>query len=175
MITYFIVPGLGNSGEEHWQTYFETKGNNFIRINQQEWDAPHCEDWIQTIDKALAEYDLSTVVLIGHSLACTTIAHWAKRFGKKIKGALLVAPSDVDVAGYNFPTTGFSPIPSDKINFKTIVVASTNDEWVTLERATYFANNWGSEFINIGEAGHINATAGFGKWDDGLELLKKFD
>ncbi len=175
MTNYLIIPGLGNSGDEHWQTYFETKGNHFIRINQQEWDAPDCEDWIQTIDKAMAEYDLSTVVFIGHSLACTTIAHWANRFGKKIKGALLVAPSDVDMPGYNFPTTGFSPIPSNTINFKTIVVASTNDEWVTLERAQYFASNWGSEFVNIGEAGHINATAGFGKWNEGLALLKRFE
>jgi uncharacterized protein len=175
MTNYLIIPGLGNSGDEHWQTYFETKGNHFIRINQREWDAPDCEDWIQTIDKAVAEYDLSTVVFIGHSLACTTIAHWAKRFGKKIKGALMVAPSDVDMPGYNFSTTGFSPIPADVINFKTIVVASTNDEWVTLERAQYFASNWGSEFVNIGEAGHINATVGFGKWDEGLALLKRFD
>jgi uncharacterized protein len=175
MTNYLIIPGLGNSGEEHWQTYFETKADNFIRINQKEWDAPNCEDWIKTIDVALANYDLSTVVLIGHSLACTTIAHWAKRYVKKIKGALLVAPSDVDVPGYNFPTVGFSPIPSEKISFKTIVVASTNDEWVTIERAQHFANNWGSEFINIGEAGHINTAAGFGKWDEGLKLLEKFD
>ena len=175
MTNYFIVPGLGNSGTEHWQTYFETKGNNFIRINQQEWDAPNCNSWVETIDAALVNVDLSTVVLIGHSLGCTTIVKWALQYKKKIKGALLVAPSDVDVPGYNFPTTGFSPIPSEKISFKTIVVASTNDEWVTLERATYFANNWGSELINIGEAGHINTAAGFGKWDEGLTLLAKFD
>lgn len=175
MTNYLIIPGLGSSGAEHWQTYFETTGNNFSRINQQEWDAPNCNDWIETIEAYLANFDLNTVVLIGHSLACTTIAHWAKRYGKKIKGALLVAPSDVDVPGYNFPTTGFSPIPSDKILFKTIVVASTNDEWVSLERAQYFAHNWGSEFINIGEAGHINTAAGFGKWDEGLTLLAKFD
>jgi uncharacterized protein len=175
MTNYFLIPGLGNSGAEHWQTYFETKGDNFIRINQKEWDAPNCEDWIETIDAALANIDLSTVVLIGHSLGCTTIAHWAKRYGKKIKGALFVAPSDVDVPSYNFPTIGFSPIPSDKISFTTIVVASTNDEWVTLEQAQYFASNWGSKFINIGDAGHINTAAGFGKWDEGLKLLAKFD
>jgi uncharacterized protein len=175
MTNYYIIPGLGNSGAEHWQTYFETKGDNFTRIDQQEWDAPNCEDWIATIDDALANIDLATVVLIGHSLGCTTIAHWAKRYSKNIKGALLVAPSDVEVPGYNFPTVGFSPIPSEKISFKTIVVASTNDEWVALERAQYFANNWGSELINIGEAGHINASAGFGKWDEGLALLEKFN
>ncbi len=175
MTNYFIVPGLGNSGPEHWQTYFEMKGDNFIRINQLEWDAPNCEDWIKVIDDVISKYDLDTVVLIGHSLGCTTITHWAERYGKKIKGALLVAPSDVDAPGYNFLTTGFSPIPLNKINFKTIVVASENDVWVSIERAKYFANNWGSEIINIGEAGHINAAAGFGKWEEGLKLLEKFE
>jgi uncharacterized protein len=175
MTNYFIVPGLGNSGEEHWQTYFETKGSNFVRINQKEWDSPNCEDWIQTIDATLTDIDLSTVVLIGHSLACCTIAHWAKRYGKKIKGALLVAPSDLDAPNYNFPTVGFSPTPVDKIPFKTIVVASTNDEWVSFERAQYFTTNWGSDMVNIGEAGHINAASGFGKWDEGFKLLEKFD
>jgi len=27
----------------------------------------------------------------------------------------------------------------------------------------------------VGAAGHINADSGFGRWDDGLELLKKLD
>jgi predicted alpha/beta hydrolase family esterase len=71
-----------------------------------------------------------------------------------------------------FPATGFAPIPIDKINFKTIVVASTNDIWVSLERAQFFANNWGSEFINIGKAGHINVASGHTNWEDGLRILK---
>ena len=93
---YFIVPGLGNSGPEHWQTFFENSGANFKRIIQQEWDAPDCDDWVATIDNAITGYDLSTVILIGHSLGCTAIAHWAVQYGKKIKGALLVAPSDIE-------------------------------------------------------------------------------
>ena len=86
MNNYFIVPGLGNSGPEHWQTFFEKTGDNFQRIIQQEWDAPNCNDWVTTIDKAITGYDPATVILIGHSLGCTTIAHWSNRYNKKIKG-----------------------------------------------------------------------------------------
>lgn len=175
MINYLIVPGLGNSGEEHWQTYFEKSGDHFRRIVQQEWDAPDCNDWISTIEEQLKSFDLSTVVLIGHSLGCVTIAHWAEKYNGKIKGALLVAPSDLEAPVYDFPATGFAPIPVSKIGFKTIVVASADDPWVSLERAKYFANNWGSDFINIGNAGHINAAAGYGPWQQGLDLLKQFD
>ncbi len=172
MTHYFIIPGLGNSGEEHWQTFFEQTGTNFQRIVQQEWDAPDCNDWVSTIDKAIENYDPATVVLIGHSLGCATIAHWANRSAKKIKGALLAAPSDIEAPVYTFPATGFTPIPLTKINFRTIVVASENDEWVSLQRAKYFAAAWGSEFISIGNAGHINAASGYGKWQQGLEILK---
>ncbi len=175
MTNYLIIPGLGNSGPEHWQTYFERSADNFIRINQEEWDEPSCKEWVENIDKAISLYDPSTVVLIGHSLGCTTIAHWAKQSGKKIKGALLVAPSDIENPVYTFPATGFAPIPIQEINFPTIVVASTNDPWVSLARATNFAQKWGSKLINIGEAGHINSDSGFGKWDEGLQFLKTFD
>ena len=175
MTQYFIVPGLGNSGPEHWQSYFEQSGDNFFRINQQQWDAPECSDWIATIDKTIATYDPATIVLIGHSLGCTTIAHWAKHNGKKIKGALLVAPSDIENPVYTFPATGFSPIPTDKINFPTIVVASEDDPWVSIERAKLFAANWGSRMISIGNAGHINAVSGYGKWDEGLAILHTLD
>lgn len=173
MTNYYIIPGLGNSGPDHWQTWIETTGNNFKRINQIEWDAPHVTDWIETIDQTLSGIDLSSVVLVGHSLGCSTISHWAQVYNKKIKGALLVAPSDLEAPTYNFPTVGFAPIPNATINFKTIVVASENDPWVSIDRAEYFAGNWGSEFVNIGKAGHINVASGHGAWPQGLEILQR--
>jgi uncharacterized protein len=47
MTNYLLVPGLGNSGPEHWQTYFENSGDNFYRIEQHEWEEPTCEEWIK--------------------------------------------------------------------------------------------------------------------------------
>jgi uncharacterized protein len=173
MTNYLIIPGLGNSGPEHWQTFFEQSGPNFFRIEQQEWDAPDCEDWVKTIDQQIRQFDPASVVLIGHSLGCTTIAHWAARYKTRIKGALLVAPSDIEQPVYTFPATGFSPIPLLSLPFTSIVVASEDDPWVSLERAKLFASNWGSGFINIGKAGHINLAAGFGPWPQGLELLQQ--
>lgn len=173
MTNYLIVPGLGNSGPEHWQTFFENSGENFIRIQQQEWDAPNCKDWISTIDQAVSDFELSSVVLIGHSIGCTAIAQWAKKYQKMIKGALLVAPSDLEAPVYSFQATGFTPIPQEKFGFKTIVVVSEDDEWVSQDRARFFATNWGSEFISLGKAGHINVATGYGDWKEGLEILKK--
>jgi hypothetical protein len=173
MIHYLIIPGLGNSGPEHWQTYFENSADNFRRVNQLEWDAPDCNDWVNTLDAAISEYDPSNVVLIAHSLGCATVAHWYDRSKLSVRGAMLVAPSDIETPAYTFPATGFAPIPLVRFNFRTIVVASADDPWVSIERAQYFANHWGSEFINIGNAGHINAASGHTRWNEGLEILKR--
>jgi uncharacterized protein len=74
------------------------------------------------IDKAISTCDLSTVVLIGHSLGCTAIAHWAVTYNKKIKGALLVVPSDIESPVYTFTATGFAPVPLKKLIVKLLLL-----------------------------------------------------
>ena len=173
---YLIIPGVTNSSPQHWQSLWEAQfPDKFRRIEQFEWDTPVCADWIEKIECEVLKESPERVVLIAHSLGCTTVAHWAKRFGTKIKGAMLVAPSDVEAESYSFDTKGFAPIPLERLPFKSLVVASTNDEYVSLERAKHLAKSWGSEFINVGAKGHINANAGFGEWHEGLELLKNLD
>ena len=170
----FIVPGLGSSGPDHWQTYFERTQPEFTRIEQREWDVPDRAEWVATLEQALDGEDLSQVVLVAHSLGCVTVAHWAGQYGHRIKGALLVAPSDVETAHYAaLPTTGFGPMPLARLPFPSKVVTSQNDEWVTLARARQFAGAWGSELVDIGRAGHINAASGHGEWPVGLALLRE--
>ena len=168
----FTVPGLYNSGPQHWQTHWE-KEFGFNRIEQQNWETPVCRDWLQTIDATISQYPLEKVILIGHSLACCTIVRWAKQYNRLIKGALLVGPSDVDASSYPPGTTGFSPMPLYKLPFPSVVVASSNDEYVTLERAKHFADSWGSELINAGNLGHINSSSDLGNWPFGISLLQK--
>jgi uncharacterized protein len=170
-----ILPGLGSSGAQHWQTLWEKQFPNFVRVEQEDWETPRRADWVATLHKKILEFPASTVLLVGHSLACTLVAYWAQQYQYPIKGALLVAPSDTEADTYPAGTEGFTPVPTDKLSFPSIVVASTNDFYVALERAIFFANAWGSELVNIGEAGHINVASGFGQWDFGLELLKRLD
>jgi predicted alpha/beta hydrolase family esterase len=172
--TILILPGLGSSGPQHWQTIWQNKFN-FTRVEQTDWDTPVCADWIATINNEVQKHNPATVILVGHSLACTTVAYWAQKFNVKIKGALLVGPSDTEADTYPPGTTGFKPVPLIKLPFRSILVASTNDYYVSLPRATRFAESWGSELINIGEAAHINAASGYGDWDAALQFLKKLN
>ncbi len=99
------------------------------------------------------------------------IAHWAREFNVKIKGAMIVAPPDLDNPWQDLGLESFTPIPLLPFPFSSVIIGSTNDNWATKERTEAFAKNWGSKLIFIGDAGHITAASGFGNWDEGLRLL----
>lgn len=166
-----ILPGHGNSGPRHWQTLWENSAPNYVRVQQRDWGNPDCADWVRTLDRAIGELK-QPPVLVAHSLACLVVVHWAVHPTKPIKGALLVAPPDPD--GPNFPVKaiGFTPLPQVRLEFPSIVIASSNDPYGSVEFARRCAVNWGSRFINIGDCGHINADSGLGNWPEGMAQLK---
>ncbi len=167
-----LHPGLNNSGELHWQTIWE-KTFGYERILQDEWDAPVRDVWVARIEETVSRYNPAEVVLVGHSLACSTIVHWAHHYGRTVRGALLVAPSDTEVPSYPEGTTGFKPMPLWRLPFPSIVVNSSDDVYVSPARARQFADAWGSEYVEVDGLGHINAGSGIGMWEFGLELLRK--
>jgi uncharacterized protein len=171
-INYLLLPGFGNSGSEHWQTYFEKILPNCKRIEQKSWEKPVCKDWLIAINEAIIKYPAESVVLISHSMGGIAIAHWAAKFGTKIKAAMIVAPPDLDFPWQDLGLETFAPIPMEKLPFKSLIVASTNDQWATIERSEVFAKNWGSDLIFIGNSGHINTASGFGEWKEGLRILE---
>lgn len=168
-----IVPGLGSSGPQHWQTLWEQQHPEFVRVEQHNWEMPDCRDWVANLDEAVMQHDPAQVVLVAHSLACIAVAFWAKQYKRPIKAALLVAPADSEAADFPEGTTGFTPIRLETLPFRSLVVASTTDPYITDARARQLAQAWGSGFVSIGPAGHINTEAGFGEWEEGLELLKR--
>ena len=167
-----ILPGLHNSGPAHWQSRWELAHPAFLRVQQKDWQTPACEDWVRNLEAAVAQHG-PEVVLVGHSLACSLIGHWASRTRLRVRGALLVAPSDVAASACPPEPKGFQPMPLARLPFPSIVVTSENDPFVALERARQFAAAWGSEFVTLGRAGHINAESGHGDWPMGLELLDR--
>jgi hypothetical protein len=167
-----ILPGIGNSGPQHWQTLWEQRHPHSQRVNQRDWVRPVCEEWVSALDAAVTACP-SPPVLVAHSLACLLVAHWASRSAKPIKGALLVAIPDPD--GPNFPAEarGFSPLPVHPFAFPSIVVASSDDPFSSLSHAKHCAAAWRSDFVEIGHAGHINADSGLGEWHEGYVLLQQ--
>lgn len=167
-----ILPGLYNSGPEHWQSYWERAHPDFQRVEQDDWETPRCADWIARLEDAVREAG-PDAVLVAHSSSCALVVRWAETTELKVRGALLVAPSDTDAPSYPDGPEGFTPMPLNRLPFPSIVVASTDDPYVTLERAEEFARAWGSELVNIGPAGHVNSASGLGDWPVGFALLER--
>jgi uncharacterized protein len=166
-----ILPGLGSSGPEHWQSYWEKAHPEFARVEQRDWDNPDRDEWVATLDRAIAQ-QAEPPLLVAHSLACALVAHWAARHTLPVFGALLVSPSDVDSPAHTPPEVrGFSPMPLQRLPGRTIVVASADDPYVDIARAGHFAKAWGARFVNAGALGHINSASGLKDWPLGRRLL----
>jgi predicted alpha/beta hydrolase family esterase len=171
-IEYWTMPGLAGSDEMHWQSIWEKQiPESFDRVEQDNWDWPVRKKWVSRLQDRLTAAR-SPVILIAHSLGCITLAHWNSIYASdKIVGAMLVAPADAELSIRLSFVEGFTPIPTVPFPFPTVVVASTNDMYMSIERSRYFADKWGSRFINVGEQGHINASSGLGDWQFGKEVL----
>jgi len=178
-----ILPGLGGSGPDHWQTHWETLYPDFRRVQQSDWEHPDLEDWLFSLDAAIAASP-PDVVLVAHSLACLLVAHWVNEetmlrnvarsresVVPLIGGALLVAPPDPEGASFPREASSFAPVPMIRLPFPSIIVASRNDSYGSLRHAGRCARAWGSRLVDAGPVGHINSDSGLGDWPEGLELL----
>lgn len=167
-----ILPGIGNSDHAHWQTLWESMNSAFVRVQQRDWNRPVCDEWVNRLEQAVAETGEGSV-LVAHSLVCLCLAHWAAYTSLKIRGALLVAPPNPEETSFPSEATGFSPVLLQSFGFPSIVVASSNDPYGSLEFARSCAVGWGSRFVNIGPAGHINSESGLGEWAEGYTLYQE--
>ena len=168
-----IIPGLGGSGPQHWQTRWESLYPQTLRVAQRDWDHPDRDDWRTALESAIAAAP-EPVVLVAHSLGCALVAHLASRpSALRIAAALLVAPAYVDSPERTPPETrSFAPMPTAPLPFPSTVVASGDDPYVTLARARVFAAAWGATFVDAGRKGHLNAGSGLGDWPEGRRQLE---
>ena len=166
-----VLPGYGDSGPAHWQSLWEAADATCRRVVQRDWLNPALPEWRERLDRAVGECDRPPI-LVAHSLGCVLVAHWAPHARRRVAGALLVAPADADMlAPVLDAVASFAPVPLEPLPFPSTVVASSDDPYVSVERAEAFARAWGSRFVMIGRAGHINTDAGYGEWPEGRRLL----
>lgn len=166
MTTTLIIPGLHSSGPAHWQSWFEEHIPGTLRVIQSDFSKPDLSAWSQRIRRDVTRTP-GKLILVGHSFGALAAAQAAADYSDRIAGALLVAPADPD----RFGISGL--LPQRVLPFPAVVVGSTNDPWMSLERAAFWADTWGADLVNLGAAGHINVESGFGPWPEGLALLQR--
>ncbi len=167
-----IVPGYQGSPKGHWQYWLQKEDITATTVVQESWDFPEMESWVRRLEETIAEAD-EPVQLVGHSMGCITIAFWASRFDtSKIVSAVLVAPADSESDYLPKAIHGFGTIPVNTLPFPSTLIGSHTDPYMSFERALHFANQWGTNFIDAGDAGHINSDSGYHQWPELLPILE---
>jgi predicted alpha/beta hydrolase family esterase len=146
-------------------------------VEQNDWESPDCGQWIDRLDGVVEDCPVP-VIIVAHSLGCLAFAHWARsareRVRRKVEGAFLVAPADVERGNSPEEIRGFSPAPTCRMPVPTMLIASENDPCMTFRQARRLALLWKSVLVDAGTAGHINVASGHGPWPMGMTLLNGF-
>ncbi len=180
--TTLIVPGLDNSGSDHWQTWLETQLIQVQRVNQKRWDEPDIASWSDNVSLAI-QSATQRVILVAHSFGVIASLVAASRTPDLVAGALLVAPADPSrftISGERINQDSqelqiglYDLMPKSHPGFPTILAASTNDYCMPFKRSAWWAKTWGSKLVSLGDAGHVNPASGYGAWPHGALLYQE--
>lgn len=156
-VRLLIVPGLGDSGPGHWQTWLQGLHRHATRVTQRKWQQPDLERWSARIASTVEYGGPGPWVAVAHSYGALALAHHLTNTpDSPIAAALLVAPANPDRFGQG------EALPRTPLPCLHSMVLSQNDPWMPLSVGLRWARHWGSHVVNLGEAGHINVAAGFG-------------
>jgi predicted alpha/beta hydrolase family esterase len=170
-----ILPGLTGGGDSYWYGRWAEKLPTARRVEQHDWDAPDCANWVANLVDAV---DAATrpVVLIAHSLGTLAVVHAARELADRdVRAALLVAPPDLEQCDDEIRAAcaSFLPVPHDPLPFPSFVIASRTDPYGSYDFADDAAAAWGSAIYDAGDAGHINTDSGHGPWPEGLMMFAR--
>jgi len=163
-ISIIIVPGWRDSGPGHWQSLWAERLPNARRVVQDDWITPTRTAWVGQLEKTVLAAP-NPVVIVAHS-------HMGPEAAARVCGALLVAPTDPERRAI---LSDFAPLPYAALPYRSIVVASSNDPFCPIRLAGAYARAWGSEFVRMQNAGHINIDSGHGEWPLGWALLQSLE
>jgi uncharacterized protein len=174
-----VIPGLGGSGPDHWQSRWEAKIPAVRRVVQADWEKPGLAAWRARIVEEV-ERAARPVVLVAHSLGVLAAVHAAPFLAKgessgKVKGGFLVAPPSVEaLSGWDTLDPAFLTLPGQPLPFPALVIASRDDLFASFAESEALARTLGAELIDAGFSGHINSESGHGPWPEGLMRFAAF-
>ena len=178
MIHTVIVPGVGGSEHDHWQSWLQRQLKSCSRVQQQDWNKPVLHEWIEQFFKTVQSIQ-EPIQIVAHSFGClTTVAALAQHpeLNQNIKNLVLVAPANPA----RFGDAGFARDSQNdyqqyfhqlKLQVPTQMIISENDPWLNFQDALQLAKAWKIRPKNLGQVGHINVASGFGPFPEIYDFL----
>lgn len=177
-----IVPGVGGSEAQHWQSWLQHVLPDSERVEQQNWHQPVLQQWAAQLTKVVQQQN-KPVQIVAHSFGCLTSVAALKQhpeLADQVDSLILVAPANPE----RFSATGLrqsgqasiaqllpNTFAGSTLPVPSLLIASQTDPWLDFEAAKILASQWQSRLVALGNAGHINVAAGFGTWPQLLPYL----
>jgi hypothetical protein len=179
--TVLFVPGLRDHVDDHWQTLLAAELPGSATVPPLTENKLSCAARVGALAAALAKIE-GPVILAAHSAGVLIVVHWARRHARPIKAALLATPADLETPlppAYPQPQQlsagGWLPMPRVRLPFPALVIGSDTDALAKADRVAELARDWGAEFENLGDIGHLNPAGGYGPWPMGRALLERLE
>ena len=172
MTDIVILPGIGGSGELHWQTRWEKINPRYRRFQPTDWNQPELDDWISALDRVVCAAS-KPPLLVAHSLACLLVAHWQQVSTAPVAGAFLVAVPSPQSEAFPVEAASFANPP-----FEQIQVSLTHHR--ERERSIWHDRACPRESEPVGKRpcgsgrAWLNEASGLGDWPQGKALLVAF-
>lgn len=170
-----VLHGLGGSDYPHWQACLAAdliKQHHIVSFPKMpNRDNPNIDMWKESLKKELAHFNPDVVVC--HSLANVLWFHTCDELDISLEKLMLVAPVSrnrvVEAASTFYPY----PIAKDLKAKEVIMIASTNDPYMSEDEALELKEKLNIEINVLKDAGHINTDSGFNSSDFALDWITK--
>ena len=176
-----IVPGLDGSLPHHWQSRWahilRQHGIGVHRVRQRDWARPTYRMWADALRRTLGQAGQRPVIIVAHSLGAALSVRMAGEQGlNNVAGIFLVALADVTPyrGAERSRVAEFAALPTGPLPIPAMLVASRDDEWLSLPRARSLSDTWAATLRDAGPVGHIGNNSPIGTWPDGMNMLADF-
>jgi len=162
-----ILHGWGGSDYPHWQAKLASKlACNYKAVYFPLLKNPHFpskNSWIEQLKNIMD--DFKPTIVVCHSLANTLWFWYMSKFSANLDILYLVAVPSLNTKESTISTFFPAPKPKTLGAKRSFLIASSNDKWCETKEAKEIAKLYGAEYLELENAGHINADSGFGDWD----------
>ncbi|OHE07691.1 MAG: hypothetical protein A2513_00150 [Sulfurimonas sp. RIFOXYD12_FULL_33_39] len=169
-----VLHGLGGSDFPHWQSWLSAevaKDYGCVSFPKlPDFNSPNKDAWMEQLIKELE--DFKPDIVICHSLANILWFHVCNQFKLHVVEKLyLVAPPslkcDMDELKSFYPCE----VPKNLYAKASLLITSTNDNYMKKEEAISLQKMLNIPMKIMENAGHINASSGYGEWSWILEEI----
>lgn len=174
-----VIAGYEGSGEVHWQQRLISKLSAATLVEQDDWLFGSLSNAVDRIVQSVAAAQ-KPVVFVAHSAGCCLVSHAVAALTAageiaKVRGAFMVSAPDPEIVKTLPMIDPLLPlVPREFLPFPSVLVSSSNDPFCSQDVSKSLAADWGSVWVDAGEAGHINTDSGHGPWPEGMMRFAGF-